>query len=208
MGKNSDCPSFPFYFIKSSYETKNRCAPKTIFFFKKNTSINMCWIIKIRQTRGKVHKEKETASDRWMTNSSEIFIVFSNNEEMSEIDDCFFLKFSVMYRKPQEQVPELKQGLPMASRRGQILLGVFYSMRVLPMRLATVSTQGLCCIQNLNVTQKSLDYIGFGIIFDHFLYSVVSLLAGSVSGTSQFRPLGTSPTRKTVAHLAARQVNL
>ena len=47
------------------------------------------------------------------------------------------------------RVPELKQGCwrgqwrAMASRRGQILLAVFYLTRVLPMRLATVSTHGL-----------------------------------------------------------------
>ena len=44
------------------------------------------------------------------------------------------------------------RGVPMASRRGQILLAVFYSMRVLPMRLATVSTQGLCLVHSFDVT--------------------------------------------------------
>ena len=33
------------------------------------------------------------------------------------------------------------RGVPMASRRGHILLAVFYSRRVWPMRLATVATQ-------------------------------------------------------------------
>ena len=45
-----------------------------------------------------------------------------------------------------ETIPELNRGVPMASRRGQTLLAVFYSMRVLPMWLATVSTQGLCLV--------------------------------------------------------------
>ena len=38
---------------------------------------------------------------------------------------------------------------PMMSRRGQILLEVFYSMRVLSVWLATVSTQWLCVVWNL-----------------------------------------------------------
>ena len=38
------------------------------------------------------------------------------------------------------------RGVPMASRRGRILLAVFYSTRVLPVRLATVSAQGLCLV--------------------------------------------------------------
>ena len=35
----------------------------------------------------------------------------------------------------------MKRGVTTATRRGQSLLAVFYSMRILPMRLATVPTQ-------------------------------------------------------------------
>ena len=38
------------------------------------------------------------------------------------------------------------EGVLMASRRGQILLAVSFSKRVLPMRLATVSTRGICFV--------------------------------------------------------------
>ena len=41
----------------------------------------------------------------------------------------------------QGKAPQLKQNVPMASRRGQILLEVFCLLRVLPLRLATVPTQ-------------------------------------------------------------------
>ena len=52
------------------------------------------------------------------------------------------VKFSI-----QNKVPELKRslslnrGVPMASRRGQILLAIVCSIHVLPVRLAIVSTQ-------------------------------------------------------------------
>ena len=45
--------------------------------------------------------------------------------------------------------------LPMASRRGQILLAVFCSMRVLPMRLATVSTQGPLQLRDFALCEKN-----------------------------------------------------
>ena len=55
----------------------------------------------------------------------------------------------------QSKAPELKRhlsrnrGVSMASQRGQIFLAVFYAMRVLPVRLATVSTQALrFCFKN------------------------------------------------------------
>ena len=79
---------------------------------------------------------------------------------------CCFLSMGVIFvpkvsenkielsaaRNSQGKVLELKRypnwnrGVLMASRRGQIPLAVFYSTHVLPIRLATVSTQGLCLI--------------------------------------------------------------
>ena len=43
----------------------------------------------------------------------------------------------------------------MASRRRQNLLEVFYSMRVLAVRLATVSTQGLCLVSKVRPTSNT-----------------------------------------------------
>ena len=44
----------------------------------------------------------------------------------------------------------------MASRRGQIVLAVFYSMRVLPVRLATVIVNFLSCALLLRITIKQI----------------------------------------------------
>ena len=65
---------------------------------------------------------------------------------------CFFPVESTVFQTVRGKVPELRRYLswnrsvPMASWRGQILLAVFCSTRVWPMRLATVSTQRLCLV--------------------------------------------------------------
>ena len=54
------------------------------------------------------------------------------------------------------------RGVPMASRRGHILLTVFCWMRVLPLRLATVSTHGLCPALIITI-QENIDCMENGI---------------------------------------------
>ena len=64
----------------------------------------------------------------------------------------FPLVKSPVFKTAQGKVPELKRyaiwnrGVPRASRRGQILLAVFYSILVWPIRPTTVWTQGLCLV--------------------------------------------------------------
>ena len=55
----------------------------------------------------------------------------------------FFANFPIRKNKYKAKSPSWNRGVPMASRRGQILLAVFILMPVLPIRLATVSTQVL-----------------------------------------------------------------
>ena len=63
------------------------------------------------------------------------------------------------------------RGVPMASRRAQILLGVVYCMSVLPMRLAAVSTQELCLVAFLNI----LNWMILKLISDYrWLFSMRS----------------------------------
>ena len=78
---------------------------------------------------------------------------FQKNFQISCLKSCFYHfplfnlvnwgKLVVPYKAMSLR---WNRGVPMASRRGQSLLAVFYSTRVLPMRLAIASTRTLCFV--------------------------------------------------------------
>ena len=58
----------------------------------------------------------------------------------------------------------------MANRRGQILFAVFLLTRVLPMRLAIVSTQALCLVVRISARKKQcVEVMPYGAKWQSFL---------------------------------------